>query len=242
MSIQTKVYNQKSEETGKHELSDKVFGVKANIGLIHQAVVAQMGNQRQVLAHTKGKSEVRGGGKKPWKQKGTGRARAGSSRSPIWIGGGITFGPRSDQNFSKRINKKMRQKALVSVLSNKVKNESFVILDKFEIKEYKTKKFNDIISKLEKKVFVQKIKSNKQEKEEVKDDKKDKVVKNKAKNQKRSILIIDSEKNEKLKKSANNLPGIQIINLENINIVDLLKYKNLIINLDSIKKIEKQYK
>ena len=154
MSIKIPIYNQKAEESGGHELSDKIFGAKINEGLIHQAVVAQMGNERQVLAHTKDRSEVRGGGKKPWKQKGTGRARAGSSRSPIWIGGGVTFGPLKTRNFSKKINKKMKQAALFGVLSDKVLSKNFVILDKFEIKEYNTEKFNNILEKLESRKFI----------------------------------------------------------------------------------------
>ncbi|MCK4554466.1 50S ribosomal protein L4, partial [Candidatus Parcubacteria bacterium] len=118
MSISVKIYNQKAEAVGDIKLSDKVFGVKANEPLVHQAMVAQMSNERQVLAHTKDRSEVRGGGRKPWKQKGTGRARAGSIRSPIWKGGGVTFGPRKDRNFSKNINKKMKQNAMLMVLSD----------------------------------------------------------------------------------------------------------------------------
>lgn len=102
MSIEVKIYNQKAEAVGEMKLAEKIFGVKENTALVHQVAVAQMGNERQVLAHTKGRAEVRGGGKKPWKQKGTGRARAGSSRSPIWIGGGITFGPTKDRNFKKK--------------------------------------------------------------------------------------------------------------------------------------------
>ncbi|MFA5420997.1 MAG: 50S ribosomal protein L4, partial [Patescibacteria group bacterium] len=106
MSVKINVYNQEAKVVGEVKLSDKVFALEANSDLIHQALVAQMSNERQVLAHTKTKAEVRGGGKKPWKQKGTGRARAGSSRSPIWVGGGVTFGPRKDRNFTKKINKK----------------------------------------------------------------------------------------------------------------------------------------
>ena len=102
-----KVYSQKAEPLHDLDLSEKVFGVAVNQELIHQAVVTQQGNERQVLADTKDRSEVSGGGKKPWKQKGTGRARAGSSRSPIWIGGGVTFGPTANRNFSKKINKKI---------------------------------------------------------------------------------------------------------------------------------------
>ncbi|MCK5358043.1 MAG: 50S ribosomal protein L4, partial [Elusimicrobiales bacterium] len=98
MSIKVNVYNQKAEAVGDIKLSDKVFGLKTNEALVHQAMVTQMANERQNLAHTKDRSEVRGGGRKPWAQKGTGRARAGSNRSPIWMGGGVTFGPRSERN------------------------------------------------------------------------------------------------------------------------------------------------
>jgi large subunit ribosomal protein L4 len=101
-----------------------------------------------VLAHTKTKGEVRGGGKKPWKQKGTGRARHGSSRSPIWVGGGITFGPRKDRNFSKKVNKQMRQAALRMVLSDKVKNDHLIVLEAWDIATSKTKALADVLKKL----------------------------------------------------------------------------------------------
>lgn len=217
MSINIKVYNQKAEETGEIKLSDKVFGLKANEALIHQAVVAQMSNERQVLAHTKDRSEVRGGGRKPWSQKGTGRARAGSNRSPIWIGGGVTFGPRNDRNFKKDINKKMKQKAMCMVLSDRMSGKATVVVDELKFTEYKTKAFNDVVLKIEQKVL--------------KIDKKTK----------RGVLIIIDVKDDKLKFSGRNLTGIKIINLNNINILDVLKYKNLVITKESIKKIEEKY-
>ena len=129
MSIKTNIYNQNAEIIGEVNLSEKVFAVKVNEDLVHQAMVTQSANERQVLAHTKTKAEVSGGGKKPWKQKGTGRARAGSSRSPIWIGGGVTFGPRKDRNFSKKINKKMNQTIILIPRSDILGGKSF-ILDK----------------------------------------------------------------------------------------------------------------
>jgi len=228
MSIKKSIYNQKAEQVGEIELSDKVFGVKANEALIHQAVVTQMANERQVLAHTKTRSEVRGGGKKPWSQKGTGRARAGSSRSPIWIGGGVTFGPRNDRNFKKKINKKMKQKAIFMVLSDRAENENLVILEKLEINEFKTKTFDRILKDLEKKILKNKI-----SKEE-----KDTKKQNKGK-EKRSILLINGKKDAKAKFSGRNLAGVEIINRENINILDLLKYKNLIMTVDVVKSLEK---
>jgi len=221
MPIKVNVYNQKGEPAGDIKLSNKIFGVKANEALIHQAVVTQMANERQVLAHTKTRSEVRGGGKKPWAQKGTGRARAGSSRSPIWIGGGVTFGPRNDRNFKKKINKKMKQKAIFMVLSDRVENKNLVIIEKLEINEFKTKDFDNILKNLENKAL-----DSKESKKE-------------AKKEKRSILIINDKKDIKVKFSGRNLAGVEILNRENINILDLLKYKNLIMTVETVKSIEK---
>jgi len=217
MSIKVKVYNQKAESIGELELSPEIFGVEVNETLVHQAVVTQMANQRQVLAHTKDRSEVRGGGRKPWRQKGTGRARAGSIRSPLWIGGGVTFGPTKERNFKKKINKKMKRKAIFMALSDKVSNNNLIIVDKIELKEIKTKTFNELLEKLEKKVL------KKEDKE------------------KRSILIINGDKDEKIKCSGRNLSGVEIINPENINIIDLLKYKNLLITKSTIKLLEDKY-
>lgn len=215
MSLSVNIYNQKAEVVGNLELAPKIFSVAPKAELLHQAIVTQMANERQVLAHTKDRSEVRGGGKKPWKQKGTGRARVGSNRSPIWIGGGVTFGPTKDRNFSKKINKKMRQKALFMALSDKVLQKSLVILDKMEINEFKTKTFNGFLKEIETKVLE---------------------------NNRRSLLIINDTKDEKLKFSGRNLSDIKIINPENLNIIDLLKYKNLLLTADLVKKLEGQYK
>ena len=106
MSVKVKLYNQKAEAIGEEKLSDKIFNIELNEALVHQAAVTQMSNERQVLAHTKTRGEVRGGGRKPWRQKGTGRARAGSNRSPIWIGGGVTFGPSNERNFKRKLTRK----------------------------------------------------------------------------------------------------------------------------------------
>jgi len=214
MSLKIKVYNQIAEPVKDLALEAKIFAVEPNLELLHQALVAQTANSRQVLAHTKDRSEVSGGGKKPWKQKGTGRARAGSSRSPIWIGGGVTFGPRKDRNFKKKINQKMKQKAIFMALSDKVKNNSFVVLDNFEITEYKTKKFNEVLNAVEKKV----LETNR-----------------------RNILVINDNKDEKLKYSGRNLSGVKIINLENINLADLLAHKNLLITEKAIAAFTKRY-
>lgn len=214
MSLKIKVYNQAVEPLKDLELSKKVFGVEANHELLHQAVVSQMANSRQVLADTKGRAEVSGGGKKPWKQKGTGRARAGSSRSPIWIGGGVTFGPTSDRNFKKKINQKMKQKALFMALSDKLANESLVVLENLDFSEYKTKKFNDILTKIEKNIL---------------------------KNERRNVLVVNEASEEKSKYSARNLPGVKVINPENINLLDLLNYRNLIMTEKAIQDFSDRY-
>jgi len=239
MSVQLKVYNQKAEAVSEMELSDKVFGLKANEALVHQAAVAQMGNERQVLAHTKDRSEVRGGGRKPWRQKGTGRARAGSNRSPIWKGGGVTFGPTKERNFKKQLNKKMKQQALCMVLSDKADSDSLVVLDKLEMNEFKTKVFDGMLTGLERKAFKIKQVDSKATKQESKKTKKQENEK--ARKPKRSILIINDKKDEKVKYSGRNLAGVEMLNLDNINILDLLKYKKLILTKAGIKKLEKNY-
>jgi len=243
MAIKIKVYNQAAENTGEMELSSKVFGVKANQALVHQAVVTQMANERKVLAHTLTRCEVRGGGKKPWAQKGTGRARHGSSRSPIWRGGGITFGPRKDRNFKMRINKKMRQNAIFMVLSDKMANSHLTVLDKFSIVEFKTKVFNKILTSLENKVFSA-VNPEVKPALTLTGQKETAAKKTKAKKpvQKRSYLIMVDKSDEKLSYSAGNLPGVHLINLDNLNIVDLLKYKKLILTQAVVEKLAERYK
>jgi len=140
------VFDKNFKEVKNIELQDNVFDIQPRETLIHQVVVSMLSNLRRSTAHTKTKAEVRGGGKKPWKQKGTGRARAGSSRSPLWIGGGITFGPRNLINWQKKINQKMRQKAFCMLLTNKVDNNLLIVLDNMDF-EQKTKAVNEFISK-----------------------------------------------------------------------------------------------
>ena len=146
--IKAKLYNQLGEEKGEAKLSPAMFDVKVNKTLIHQVVVAQMANARLVLADTLGKGEVRGGGKKPWNQKGTGRARHGSIRSPLWRGGGVTFGPKSDRNFTKKVNKKMKQLALFGVLTDKAASENVVVFEDLKFTAGKTKELATLLKKV----------------------------------------------------------------------------------------------
>jgi large subunit ribosomal protein L4 len=220
--MKVKVYNQNAEIVGEQDLNPAVFAVKAAEALVHQAAIAQISNERQVLAHTKTKGEVRGGGRKPWRQKGTGRARAGSSRSPLWKGGGITFGPRANRNFSKNINIKMKRKALLGVLSDKVKNNCLILIDKIEMPTAKTKQAALIIANFINKGLVeQKAK--------------------KLKNNKTKILFMVAGKDETAERAMKNLAAVKFLKLNNINILDLLKHQSLILTVEAAKKLEKQY-
>ncbi len=213
--ITEKIYNEKGESVGEAKLSARVFGQAKNESLVQQAVVAQRANERHVLAHTKDRSEVRGGGKKPWRQKGTGRARVGSSRSPIWIGGGVTFGPTSGRNFSKGLNAKMKRQAVRVVLSDKVASKQIAILEDLKMAEYKTKAFNAVLTNLKTKALEGKVSS---------------------------ILIIESMPEAMVKNSARNLPGIKLLGVDNINIVDILKYRHLVVTKKAIEVLEERYK
>ncbi|EKD79253.1 MAG: 50S ribosomal protein L4, partial [uncultured bacterium] len=133
---------------GEQALPAHLFAVKVKPNVVHQVVVAQQANSREVLAHTKTKGEVRGGGRKPWKQKGTGRARQGSIRNPQWRGGGVVFGPRSNRNFAQKVNKRMKQAALAMVLSDKAANDKMIVVDAFTVPAAKTKQLKTALNSL----------------------------------------------------------------------------------------------
>ncbi|MBI2635521.1 MAG: 50S ribosomal protein L4 [Parcubacteria group bacterium] len=141
-----KVYNQEGKEIAEIKLNEAIFGLHWNADLVHQAVRVAMANKRQVVASTKDRSEVRGGGRKPWRQKGTGRARHGSTRSPLWKGGGITFGPTIERNFKLKINKKMARKAFLTALSAKARDNEILIFDDLKILSLKTKEMAKIMA------------------------------------------------------------------------------------------------
>lgn len=212
--IKYQVYNQLGKAVKERELSDQVFGVKLNADLMHQAVIAQQANARKVIAHTKDRSEVAGSGKKPWKQKGTGRARVGSVRSPIWRSGGVTFGPTNNRNFSKDLNKKMKQKAMLMALSARVAEKNLIIIDKWTDLENKTKAFNKILTTFEKEV--------------IKD------------STKRDWLIINPNE-EALSRSARNLPYVKVIKLDNINLVDLVQYRHILVTDEIVDLLQVKY-
>ena len=204
------VYNEKGEVSGSTVLPKEIFQVPMNSDLVHQVLVSQMSNMRQNSAHSKNRAEVRGGGKKPWRQKGTGRARHGSIRSPIWKGGGVTFGPRNERNFERDIPKKVRRKALFMVLSEKAKNNLLVVMDSFSMEKPKTKEMNDLIKKLPL--------------------------------SKASRLVAYSDGNSKIYLASRNIKKTMAERASDLNVVDLLNYKYLLISKDGIKEIENTFK
>ena len=141
------VYNMEGKEVGTLELNDAVFGVEVNEHLVHLAVVAQLANKRQGTQKAKTRSEVRGGGRKPWRQKGTGHARQGSTRSPQWTGGGVVFAP-TPRDYSFKLNKKEKRAALKSALTSRVVENKFVVVDELKLDEIKTKKFVEVLKNL----------------------------------------------------------------------------------------------
>lgn len=146
--MKTKVYNLEGKETGEMNLSDTVFGVKIKPEVVHEVYVALQNNQREPWADTKNRGEVRGGGRKPWQQKGTGRARHGSIRSPIWKGGGVTFGPLSIRNYKTKINKKLKNLATRMCLSDRAANQTLWVFEDFNFAQPKTKLFTKFLSVL----------------------------------------------------------------------------------------------
>ena len=216
--METKTYNQKGVEAGKIELPAKVFGAKWRADLVHQVVEGMRSNKRAGTADTKGRGEVRGGGRKPWKQKGTGRARHGSSRSPIWVGGGVTHGPLAEKNYKRTITKSMRAQALFSVLSKKFKDKEILFVDSLEMSESKTKNAKEVMKSLAK-------------------TSKWKII---EKAKKPKILVALSGRNEKIEKSFRNLPQLEIVFLKNLNPLDVLNYRYLLIEnpADSVKFLE----
>jgi len=205
--MEAKIYNQKGIETGKITLPVKVFSAKWRADLVHQVVEGMRSNKRAGTADTKGRGEVRGGGKKPWKQKGTGRARHGSSRSPIWVGGGVTHGPLAEKNYKRKISKKMRAQALFSVLSKKWKDGEILFVDSFSLSGIKTKKVLEVIKNLSKVSGFKPIATSKKAK----------------------VLTAFWGRNEKTEKSFRNLPQLEIVFLKNLNPLDVLNYKYLFI-------------
>lgn len=211
--MKVSLYNQQAEVVGDIELNSKIFEIKPQLHLMAESVYVQQSNSRKGLAHTKTRGDVSGGGKKPWKQKGTGRARAGSIRSPIWRHGGVALGPTSDRNWERKINKKAKAKALFMSLSDKAAHNKIVVLDAIDLKTPKTKEFNAIVAKLQSQV----------------------------KDLGKKFLFVLPKQVDALTKSARNLTAITPILATSLNIVEVMKADSLIVMKDSLSVIEKTY-
>ena len=201
------VLDLKGKKVSDIELADSVFGIEPNEAIVHSVLVNYLANQRQGTQSTKTRAEVSGGGRKPWRQKGTGRARQGSIRAPQWIKGGIALGPKP-RSYKYTVNKKEKRLAIKSVLSSKVLEKELTVVDKLELKEIKTKTMVKALA--------------------------DMKVEGKT-------LIVLPENNKNVLMSSRNIEGVKTIVANNINIFDLLKYTNLILPVDTVKKLEEVY-
>ena len=201
------VYDIEGKKVSTVDLKEEIFGIEPNQAVVHSVLVNFLANQRQGTQNTKTRSEVSGGGRKPWRQKGTGRARQGSIRAPQWIKGGIALGPKP-RSYKYTVNKKERRLAIKSLLSSKVLENELTVVDKLELKEIKTKTMVKALSDLK--------------------------VEGKT-------LIVLADKNENVLMSSRNIEGVKTILLNNINVFDLLKYNNLVLPLETVKKIEEVY-
>ena len=201
--MNAKIYSHEGTEVGTIALPVDVFGVTWNADLVHEVVIGMQANARTSQAHTKGRGDVRGGGKKPWKQKGTGRARHGSSRSPMWVGGGVSHGPTSEKDYSVKINKKVRAKALATVLSKKQVDAEIIFIDSLALTEPKTAQGKQILAALAKGSGQTTL----------------------ATKRKNAAVVVLPARNEVAEKSFRNFGNIEVIQAKDVNPVDLLTYK-----------------
>ena len=205
--MEAKVYDTNAKETSTISLPESLFGLPWNSDLVHQVATSLTSSKRKAIAHTKNRAEVRGGGKKPWQQKGTGRARHGSNRSPIWVGGGITHGPRNEKNFDRKVSKKMKAKAFYTILSRKFKDGEILFVDSISFSEPKTKLAIGVMQKLGGVRGFEQI----------------------FKKKNNSAVIALGEKNTSVEKAVANLSNFEVLESRNLHPLALLKYKYLII-------------
>lgn len=212
------MYSQKGAEAGAIDLPAKVFAAKWRADLVHQVVESMRSNKRAGTADTKDRGEVRGGGRKPWKQKGTGRARHGSSRSPIWVGGGVTHGPLAEKNYKRKVSKKMRAQALFSVLSKKLKDNEILFVDTLSLTKISTKSGSEVMKVLSKISGFKPL----------------------ANSKKPRALVALFERSVGAEKSFRNLPQLEMVFLKNLNPLDVLNYQYLLIEnpVEAVKFLE----
>ncbi len=206
INLDANVYTSDAKKSGTITLPATVFAQKWNADLVHQVVTAMQANARQPIAHTKDRSEVRGGGRKPWKQKGTGRARHGSSRSPIWRKGGVTHGPRNDKDYSQKINKKMRVGALFAVLSKKFADGQMIFMQDLAMKEPKTKDARALLTGWGAIEGFTPL----------------------ATRRKNALYVVLSKSDASVKKSFQNMGNVLVGTVGTVNPVDLLSYRYVI--------------
>lgn len=205
--MEAKVYNSQGKESGTVVLPEHVFGLPWNADLVHQVVQTMQANARTPIAHTKDRGDVSGGGKKPWRQKGTGRARHGSTRSPIWVHGGVALGPRNEKIYGGKVNKKARAKALHVVLSEKLRKGELLFVDSFDVKEPKSKEGKKVLENLASlKGFG------------------DLLTK-----RKNSVFVALGQSNAHAVRSLSNFGNVEVDDVKNLNSLDALVYKTLII-------------
>lgn len=202
------VYNWKGEKAGNVEVNDAIFAREWSADLVHQAVLAFQANQRRPWAHAKGRGEVRGGGIKPWKQKGTGRSRHGSIRSPIWKGGGASHGPVKDRDYSQKINKKMQRAAIYTLLSKKLAEGELRFVDSMSFEKGKTK---EVATALKAMFAVKRLPS---------------------------VLLISGVKNAMTTRAARNIPKVKSVNGNSINVYDLAVHKQILIDKATVADIK----
>ncbi len=229
--MKTIVYSQKGEEVGTVLLPKEVFEVRMNSDLVHQVVVSQMANQRRITAKTKDRAEVRGGGRKPWRQKGTGRARTGSIRSPIWRGGGVTFGPTTEKVVKKRIPKKIKRKALFMTLSAKAKENLIFVLDSLKIEKPPKESAKAGPTGQARPLRLASQGGQAKTKDMVK-------ILNKLPCKLSSVLIALPQMDDNIIRAARNIQKVNIIQAKDLNVLDVLSYKYLVIPKEALKIIK----
>lgn len=216
--MEATIYNKEGKSAGKISLSKEAFGLSWNADLVHQVMTSMMSNARQPIAHTKTRGEVRGGGRKPWRQKGTGRARHGSTRSPIWVGGGVAHGPRSDKNYARKVNKAMKAKAFFTVLSKKLADGEVIFVDSLSFSAPKTKDAKAALVGISKAKGFEAL----------------------ATKRKNAAFIALAKKDANAEKSFKNIGSVVVDEARNLNLLDLLGSKFIVIENpeESVKALE----
>lgn len=205
--LETPVYSQEGKEVAMLELPENVFGVAWNADLVHEVVVSMQGNARSGTAHTKGRGDVRGGGKKPWQQKGTGRARHGSSRSPMWVGGGVSHGPQNEKDYSRKINKNARAKALACVLSEKFSQGEVLFVESLVFPEPKTALARKFLVTFDGVAGMKGIATKKSN----------------------AVLVVLPVRDAHTEISFRNFGNIDVVQVKDVNPVELLTYKYVVV-------------